>query len=41
MLQTESSSVGTRILNFERVVLPSGNKRDVITFHANVNTILP
>ena len=39
MLQIELSSVGISILNFEWVVLPPDNKRDVIPLDATVSTI--
>ena len=38
ILQTEVSSVGTGILNFECVVLPPGNNRDAIPLDATVKT---
>jgi len=39
MSQIEFSSLGIGILNLECVVLPPGNKRDVIPLDAIVNTI--
>ena len=41
MLQTEFSSVGIGILNFECVVLPPSKRRDVIPLDVTVSTIFP
>ena len=39
ILQTESSKVGRRILNFECVVLPLGSNKDEIPLDATTKTI--
>jgi len=39
MLQTTLSRVGTRILNFECAVLPSGSNKEAIPLEATFKTI--
>ena len=40
ILHVESSKIGTRILNIECAVLPSGNNREAMSLEATIITIL-